>query len=154
MTDTEETSPQPGDFTGEWHPDMLRRIPTLTLRPSQDLGRLASDQYDKFPGMLRHLLRGIKRDQVFDWLGDPANHQRILEGDRRPDGDGQDAEDGDRKAAAAIARQVVETFEGFDYVVAPSGSCGGMMVKHYPELFDPEAFGIAPRSSANTPTKC
>lgn len=26
------------------------------------------------------LLRGIKRDQVFEWLGDPVNHQRILEG--------------------------------------------------------------------------
>jgi hypothetical protein len=26
------------------------------------------------------LLRGIKRDQVFDWLGDPENHRRILEG--------------------------------------------------------------------------
>ena len=34
---------------------------------------------------------------------------------------------GDRKDAAAIARQVVETFEGFDYVVAPSGSCASML---------------------------
>ena len=41
------------------HPDMLRKIPVLSLRPSQDLGRLAGDQYDKFPAMLRHLLRGI-----------------------------------------------------------------------------------------------
>jgi L-lactate dehydrogenase complex protein LldE len=29
---------------------------------------------------------------------------------------------GDRADAMAIARQVVETFERFDYVVAPSGS--------------------------------
>ena len=36
--------------------------------------------------------------------------------------------------AAAIARQVVDTFESYDYVVVPSGSCGGMLHKHYPEV--------------------
>lgn len=41
------------------HPDMLRTIPALLLRPSQDLGRLAADEYDRFPVMLRHLLRGV-----------------------------------------------------------------------------------------------
>lgn len=41
---------------------------------------------------------------------------------------------GDAPNAAAIARQVVEAFEGYDYVVAPSGSCGGMISKHYPDL--------------------
>ena len=47
---------------------------------------------------------------------------------------------GDRKDAIAIARQVVETFERFDYVVAPSGSCAGMLRLHYPRLLadDPE----------------
>ncbi|MFO1067724.1 MAG: (Fe-S)-binding protein [Geminicoccaceae bacterium] len=40
---------------------------------------------------------------------------------------------GDSADAAAIARQVIATFEGFDHVVVPSGSCGGM-VHHYPEL--------------------
>jgi L-lactate dehydrogenase complex protein LldE len=30
---------------------------------------------------------------------------------------------------------VIEAFEGYDYVVAPSGSCAGMLKKHYPELF-------------------
>ena len=47
---------------------------------------------------------------------------------------------GDRKSAIAIARQVVETFERFDYVVAPSGSCAGMLKLHYPVLLanDPE----------------
>ena len=47
---------------------------------------------------------------------------------------------GDRADAAAIARQVVETFEGFDYVVAPSGSCAGMLRLHYPRLLadDPD----------------
>ncbi|MEC9345489.1 MAG: (Fe-S)-binding protein [Pseudomonadota bacterium] len=42
---------------------------------------------------------------------------------------------GDRPDAQAIARQVIAAFEPFDYVVAPSGSCGGMIAKHYPELF-------------------
>ena len=41
---------------------------------------------------------------------------------------------GDRKDAIALARQVVETFERFDYVVAPSGSCAGMLRFHYPRL--------------------
>jgi len=35
--------------------------------------------------------------------------------------------------AAAIARQVVDAFEAFDYVVAPSGSCAGMIRCHYAE---------------------
>jgi len=34
-----------------------------------------------------------------------------------------------------IARQVIERFRGYDYVVVPSGSCGGMIRTHYPELF-------------------
>lgn len=42
---------------------------------------------------------------------------------------------GDRADAQALARQVIAAFRGFDYVVAPSGSCGGMIIKHYPELF-------------------
>lgn len=42
---------------------------------------------------------------------------------------------GARAEAKAIARQVIEAFEPYDYVVAPSGSCGGMLAHHYPELF-------------------
>lgn len=41
---------------------------------------------------------------------------------------------GDRDDAVAIARQVIEAFEPFDYVVAPSGSCTGMLKVHYPRL--------------------
>jgi len=41
---------------------------------------------------------------------------------------------GDRKTTSAIARQVVDLFEGYDYVVAPSGSCAGMLRIHYPAL--------------------
>jgi L-lactate dehydrogenase complex protein LldE len=31
--------------------------------------------------------------------------------------------------------QVFDAFAGYDYVVAPSGSCAGMLRVHYPELF-------------------
>ena len=41
---------------------------------------------------------------------------------------------GDDKNAAAIARKVVDAFEGFDNVVAPSGSCAGMLRNHYPRV--------------------
>lgn len=41
---------------------------------------------------------------------------------------------GDRADTAAIAREVINAFENFDHVVAPSGSCAGMLRKHYPEL--------------------
>lgn len=45
---------------------------------------------------------------------------------------------GDRRDAADIARQVVAAFEGFDFVVAPSGSCAGMIRAHYPGLLRDE----------------
>jgi L-lactate dehydrogenase complex protein LldE len=38
-------------------------------------------------------------------------------------------------AARAIAKQVIEAFLPFDYVVAPSGSCAGMIKTHYADLF-------------------
>lgn len=41
---------------------------------------------------------------------------------------------GDATAAAAIARKVIATFEPFEFVVAPSGSCAGMIRLHYPRL--------------------
>jgi L-lactate dehydrogenase complex protein LldE len=41
---------------------------------------------------------------------------------------------GDRKAAQALARNVLRQFAGCEYVVLPSGSCGGMIKAHYPEL--------------------
>lgn len=46
---------------------------------------------------------------------------------------------GDRADARAIAEATIEAFEGFDYVVAPSGSCAGMLKKHYPGLFKGDA---------------
>jgi L-lactate dehydrogenase complex protein LldE len=42
---------------------------------------------------------------------------------------------GDRADTRDLALQVIDAFEPYDYVVAPSGSCGGMIKKHYPELF-------------------
>ena len=45
---------------------------------------------------------------------------------------------GDRQTTRAIAEQVVDAFEAYDYVVVPSGSCGGMIRKHYGELFQDE----------------
>ncbi len=49
---------------------------------------------------------------------------------------------GDRADTKAIARQVIAAFAGFDYVVAPSGSCAGMIREHYAELFadEPQMF--------------
>jgi L-lactate dehydrogenase complex protein LldE len=43
---------------------------------------------------------------------------------------------GDRMTTRAIAAQVIDAFEGYEAVVAPSGSCGGMISHHYPGLFD------------------
>ena len=45
---------------------------------------------------------------------------------------------GDREDAKAVARRVIAAFAGYDYVVAPSGSCAGMVRVHYPELFADE----------------
>jgi L-lactate dehydrogenase complex protein LldE len=42
---------------------------------------------------------------------------------------------GDAMTAAAVARNVIATFERYDFVVAPSGSCAGMIRVHYPRLF-------------------
>src|SRR5271170_1600526 len=45
---------------------------------------------------------------------------------------------GDQNDAKAIARRTIPLFEGFDYVVVPSGSCGGMIKEHYPLLLADE----------------
>lgn len=51
--------------------------------------------------------------------------------------------------AAAIARQVIDAFTPFDYVVAPSGSCAGMIRAHYPEvLAGDSAYAARARSLA------
>jgi L-lactate dehydrogenase complex protein LldE len=54
---------------------------------------------------------------------------------------------GDRANATSIAATVIEAFEGLDYVVAPSGSCAGMLRHHYPALFAADTV-MAPRAEA------
>ncbi|MGE5524656.1 MAG: (Fe-S)-binding protein [Rhodospirillaceae bacterium] len=50
---------------------------------------------------------------------------------------------GDRRSAKMLARKVLREFESCDYVVAPSGSCGGMIKAHYPDLFSDEPEELA-----------
>jgi len=56
------------------------------------------------------------------------------------------------EAAKPIAKAVIETFEPFDFLVAPSGSCAGMIKAHYPELFanEPDWLARARALSAKT----
>ncbi len=42
---------------------------------------------------------------------------------------------GDSAAARTLAEKVLREFDGFEYVVIPSGSCGGQIKQHYLELF-------------------
>ncbi len=59
---------------------------------------------------------------------------------------------GDRETAKAIARRVIAAFEGFDYVVVPSGSCAATIARDYVQMLadDPawaeRARGLAGRS--------
>ncbi|MDO9499828.1 (Fe-S)-binding protein [Falsiroseomonas sp.] len=59
---------------------------------------------------------------------------------------------GDRATATELARAVVDDFLRFDYVVAPSGSCAGMISHHFPGLFadDPHYRGKAEALAAKT----
>jgi len=55
---------------------------------------------------------------------------------------------GANRHAVDIARQVIDAFLEFDYVVAPSGSCAGMIKRHYPEVLknDPRAPALAAKT--------
>jgi L-lactate dehydrogenase complex protein LldE len=59
---------------------------------------------------------------------------------------------GDRRTTREIAEQVIRVFEPYDYVVAPSGSCAGMLKVHYPQLFreDPNWLPRAEAFAAKT----
>ncbi len=59
---------------------------------------------------------------------------------------------GDAPDTRAIATQVITLFERYDYTVVPSGSCGGMIKKHYPALFgnDPAMRARAEALAART----
>ncbi|MDB5570916.1 MAG: Fe-S oxidoreductase [Hyphomicrobiales bacterium] len=54
---------------------------------------------------------------------------------------------GDRRTAREIAVQVMDAFANVDFIVAPSGSCGGMIARHYPELFNEDP-GLSARARA------
>jgi len=54
---------------------------------------------------------------------------------------------GDTAGGAALARRVIAAFEGYEYIVTPSGSCAGMIRAHYVEaLADDPAW--LPRAKA------
>jgi L-lactate dehydrogenase complex protein LldE len=59
---------------------------------------------------------------------------------------------GDRADSIALARKVIEEFEDCDYLVAPSGSCAGMIKTHYADLFanDPAMLARAEALAAKT----
>jgi L-lactate dehydrogenase complex protein LldE len=59
---------------------------------------------------------------------------------------------GDRSTARDLAARVMDAFSGYDYVVVPSGSCGGQIKVHYPELFhdDPARLAQAQALAAKT----
>ncbi len=54
---------------------------------------------------------------------------------------------GDRGTARDLARGIIDAFGGYDYVVVPSGSCGGMLKNHLPHLFDDDP-NLRPRADA------
>ena len=54
---------------------------------------------------------------------------------------------GDDKHARQLALQVLDAFEEFDYLIAPSGSCLGTIRCHYPEMFADDA-RLLPRFEA------
>ena len=43
---------------------------------------------------------------------------------------------GDNVKSAVLAKNLIDQFEEFDYLVAPSGSCAAMIKEHYPELLN------------------
>ena len=59
---------------------------------------------------------------------------------------------GDRATTRDIALMVMDAFSSCRYVVAPSGSCAGMIARHYPELFadDPALSAKARAFAAKT----
>ena len=59
---------------------------------------------------------------------------------------------GDRRAARLLAEKVIAEFESCDYVVAPSGSCAGMIRAHYPELFADDPAWLARAAELGTRT--
>jgi L-lactate dehydrogenase complex protein LldE len=60
---------------------------------------------------------------------------------------------GDKAGAEALAKKTIAEFEGFDYIVVPSGSCGDHIRTEYQSMFAEEPAGaIAPRRWRRAPT--
>ena len=60
---------------------------------------------------------------------------------------------GDRATTRDICRGILDAFEGYDYVVVPSGSCAGMIRHHLPACSTTTPTPApAPRHSATAPT--
>jgi L-lactate dehydrogenase complex protein LldE len=59
---------------------------------------------------------------------------------------------GDRATARDLASGILDAFSGYDYVVVPSGSCGGMIAHHFPGLFadDPNLLARAEALAGRT----
>src|SRR4051812_41075654 len=59
---------------------------------------------------------------------------------------------GDRNDARALATKLIGEFDACDWVVAPSGSCSGMVRTHYADLFrdDPAMLARAEALAART----
>ncbi len=43
---------------------------------------------------------------------------------------------GEPEKARKVARTMLDALEGYEHVVVPSGSCAGMVIRHYPALFE------------------
>lgn len=57
---------------------------------------------------------------------------------------------GDAEGAKALARHTIKILETYAYIVVPSGSCAGMLSKHYPRLLAGDKdWGLRARSLAN-----
>ena len=59
---------------------------------------------------------------------------------------------GDFDSTRAVAKQVIDTFSKFDYIVVPSGSCAGMLRIHYPDLFKGDSAWLAKADSLASKT--
>ena len=59
---------------------------------------------------------------------------------------------GDFGSSRAIAKQVIEAFADYDYIVGASGSCIGTIKTHYPDLFKDDADWLAKAESLSQKT--
>lgn len=63
---------------------------------------------------------------------------------------------GYHREAQSLAEHHLRVFEGYDYLVVPSGSCGAMVKRHYPELLReaPERYRTARELAGRTFELC